>query len=93
MGAFNPVGFVIFAFSAIFTRIIWNWAANHARGSGIFASLLHASSNAVSLALIPQLLPPPAPDQLALSGLVLLGITMVMAVGLVILTRGKLGYR
>jgi len=92
MGAFNPAGFVIFAISAIFTRIIWSWAANHARGSGIFATLLHASSNAVSLALIPQLFPPPTPDQLALSGLILLGITLLMAVGLVIFTRGRLGY-
>jgi membrane protease YdiL (CAAX protease family) len=93
MGAFNPAGFVIFTFSAIFIRIIWNWAANHARGSGIFASLLHSSSNAVSLVLIPRLLPLPSPDQLALSGLVLLGITLVMAVGLIIVTRGRLGYQ
>ena len=92
MGAFSPVGFVIFIFSAIFTRVIWSWAANHARLSVIFASLLHASSNAVGFALIPQLLPPPTPEQLALSGLVLLATSMVMAVGLVIATRRRLGY-
>jgi len=93
MGAFNPAGFVTFTFSTIFTRIIWSWAANYARGSGVFASLLHASSNAVSLALIPQLFPAPTPDQLALSGLILLGMTLVLAVGLVVVTRGKLGYQ
>lgn len=93
MGAFNPMSFAVFTFSVIFTRIIWMWAANHARGSGIFASLLHASSNAVTLALIPAMFPAPAPEQLALSTLILLAILLVLALGLVIFTRGRLGYR
>lgn len=93
MGAFNPAGFVILTFQLIFFRIIWTWAANHARGSGIFATLLHASSNAASFALIPQLFPPPTPAQLALYGLILLGILLIIAVGLVIFTRGRLGYK
>jgi membrane protease YdiL (CAAX protease family) len=93
MGPFNPAIFAIFTVQLIFTRIIWTWAANHARGSGIAAMLLHASSNAVSLALLPQLFPPPTPDQLALSGLALLGVLLVTTVLLVIATRGRLGYR
>lgn len=93
MGAFNPINFAVFTLSVIFTRIIWMWAANHARGSGIFASLLHASGNAVTLALIPAMFPAPAPEQLTLSTLFLLAISLVLALGLVILTRGKLGYR
>lgn len=93
MGAFNPMNFTVFTFSVIFTRIIWMWAANHARGSGIFASMLHASSNAVTLSLIPAMFPTPTPEQLALSTLILLAISFVLALGLVILTHSRLGYR
>ena len=92
MGAFNPIGFIIFTLLAIFIRIIWSWATNHAQGSAVIAMLLHASGNAVSLALIPQLLPMPTPDQFAQSGMILLGILLVTATGLVVATRGRLSY-
>ncbi len=92
MGAFNPVGFIIFTLQVVLTRMIWTWATNHAQGSAVIAILLHASSNAVSLALIPQLLPAPTPDQLAQSGLILLGLLLVTAIVLVVVTRGRLGY-
>jgi membrane protease YdiL (CAAX protease family) len=92
MGAFNPVGFVIFTLSAIFTRIIWTWITNTSNGSGIVAILLHASSNAVSLALIPLLLPAPTPDQMAVSGLILLGASFLLAILILIFTHGGLSY-
>ncbi len=93
MGAFNPVSFIFTVLGSILARILWTWVTNNARGSGIAGILLHASSNAVSLALIPALLPAPTPGQLALSGLLLLGLMFLLA-GLVLLsTRGRLSYR
>lgn len=93
MGAFNPVNFVFFVLISIFVRIIWTWVTNHVRSSGIVAILLHASSNAVSLALIPNLLPAPTPDQMAISGLILLGLLSLLAVLLLIFARGRLSYQ
>lgn len=90
MGAFHPVNFIFFILSSIFIRIVWTWITNNAQGSGIAGILLHASSNAVSLALIPGLLPSPTPDQMALSGLFLLGFMLVLSVVLLLFTRGKL---
>ena len=92
MGAFNPVNFIFFVLTSIFVRVVWTWVTNHARGSGIVGILLHASSNAVSFALIPNLLPAPTPDQLATSGLVLLGLQLLFAVLLLVFTRGRLSY-
>ena len=93
MGAFNPVNFIFFVLSSIFIRIVWTWVTNNAQGSGITGVLLHASSNAVSLALIPNLLPAPSPDQMALSGLLLLGFMLVLSVVLLLFTRGRLSYK
>jgi uncharacterized protein len=93
MGAFNPVNFVFFILSSIFIRIVWSWITNHAQGSGIIGILLHASSNAVSLALIPNLLRTPTPDQMVLSGLFLLGLMLVLSVVLLLSTRGHLSYK
>lgn len=93
MGAFNPVNFIFFVLSSIFIRIVWTWIINNARGSGIAGILLHASSNAVSLALIPNLLPAPTPDQMAVSGLLLLALFLLSSVLLLIFTRGRLSYR
>jgi uncharacterized protein len=93
MGAFNPVNFLFFVLISIFVRIIWTWVTNNANGSGISGVLLHASSNAVSLALIPALLPTPTPEQLAISGLLVLGLLFPMAVLITLLTRGRLSYK
>ena len=92
MGSFNPVGFIFFVLQAVFTRIVWTFIVNKTNGSGIIAVLLHASSNAVGLALIPQLLPPPTPDQMAGSGLFLLGFLLLASILILIFTRGKLSY-
>lgn len=93
MGTFNPVNFVFFVLSSIFIRILWTWVTNNAQGSGIAGILLHASSNAVSLALIPNLLPAPSPNQMALSGLLLLGFMLLLSVVLLLSTRGQLSYK
>jgi uncharacterized protein len=93
MGAFNPVNFVFFVLSSIFIRIVWTWVTNNAQGSGIAGILLHASSNAVSLALIPNLLPVPTPDQMAISGLLLLGFMFLLSAVLLLFTRGRLSYK
>lgn len=94
MGAFNMFGFVIFMFIAISTRVIWTWITNSAKGSGLAGVLLHASSNAVSVGLIPLLLPTqqssPAED---LSGPILLGLLSLSAVLILIFTRGELSFR
>ena len=93
MGAFHPVNFIFFVLSSIFIRMVWTWVTNSAQGSGIIGILLHASSNAVSLALIPNLLPAPTPDQMAISGLLLLGFMFLLSVVLLLFTRGKLSYK
>jgi membrane protease YdiL (CAAX protease family) len=93
MGAFNPVNFIFFVLISIAIRIIWTWVTNNANGSGISGVLLHASSNAVSLALIPALLPMPTPEQMAVSGLLVLGLLFPMAVLISLLTRGRLAYK
>jgi len=92
MGAFNLVNFIFFVLISIFVRFLWTWVANHTKGSGIAAILLHASSNAVSLALIPNLLSAPTPDQMAISSLLLLGFLFLLAVLILIFTRGRLSY-
>jgi membrane protease YdiL (CAAX protease family) len=92
MGAFHPVNFIFFVLSGSFIRILWTWVTNNANSSGISGILLHASSNAVSLALIPNLLPIPTPNQLAISGLFLLGLSFLFAVAILLFTRGQLAY-
>ncbi len=93
MGSFNLVNFIFFVLLSIFVRIIWTWVTNRSNGSGIVGVLLHASSNAVSLALIPALLPTPTSDQLALSSLLLLGLLFIFALFILTSTRGRLSYR
>jgi membrane protease YdiL (CAAX protease family) len=93
MAAFNPVNFIFFMLSSILIRIVWTWVTNNAQGSGIAGVLLHASSNAVSLALIRGLLPTPTPDQIALSGLLLLGFLFLLSVVVLLFTRGQLSYQ
>ena len=93
MGAFNPVNFIFFVLVSIFIRIFWTWITNHAKGSGISGILLHASSNAVSFALIPGLLPTPTPEQMAGSGLIVLGLQFLLAALIIIFSRGRLAYQ
>ncbi len=93
MGAFNPINFAFFVLSSIFIRIVWTWVINNAHGSGIAGIFLHASSNAVSLALIPNLFPAPTPDQMAISGLLLLALFLISSILILIFTHGRLSYQ
>ncbi len=93
MGAFSPVNFIFFVLSSIFIRTVWTWVINNAYGSGIVGILLHASSNAVSLVLIPGLLPAPTRNQMAVSGLLLLGFMLLLSVVLLLFTHGQLSYK
>lgn len=93
MGSFNPVNFIFFVLSSIFIRIVWTWVTNSAQGSDIAGILLHASSNAVSLALIPNLLPVPTSDQMAVSSLFLLGFMFIISIVLLLVTHGQLSYQ
>jgi len=90
MGPFNPANFLFFMLSCVLTRVIWTWITNNAHGSGLSGVLLHASSNAVSLSLIPNLLPIPEPDQLAISGLFLFGCMLILTLLILVFTRGQL---
>ena len=93
MGAFNVFGFVIFMLIAICTRVIWTWITNSAKGSGLVGVLLHASSNAASVGLIPLLLPTAQLKQGDdLSGPILLGLLLLSTVLILIFTRGELSY-
>jgi membrane protease YdiL (CAAX protease family) len=94
MGAFNLFGFIIFMFIAICTRVIWTWVTNTAKESGIAGVLLHASSNAVSVGLIPLLLPAAQQNQADdSSGPILLGLLLLSAALTLIFTRGRLSYK
>jgi membrane protease YdiL (CAAX protease family) len=94
MGAFSIFGFAIFMFIAICTRVIWTWVTNNAKGSGISGVLLHASSNAVSVGLLPLLLPATQPNQADdSSGPILLGLLLLSAALILIFTRGRLSFR
>jgi hypothetical protein len=66
---------------------------NNAQGSGVAGILLHASSNTVSLALIPNLLPVPTSDQMAVSGLLLLGFMFLLSVVLLLFSHVRLSYK
>jgi len=93
MGTFKVFGFVIFMLIAICTRVIWTWITNSAKGSGLVGVLLHASSNAASVGLIPLLLPTAQLKQGDdLSGPILLGLLLLSTVLILIFTRGELSY-
>jgi hypothetical protein len=88
MGGFNPVGFVFFVLLTVLTRLIWTWVINRAQGSVLIAVLLHASSNANSLTLRPLIYPAAPPE----AGLVALAVTLLLAVAVLIGSRGRLAH-
>jgi len=88
MGGFSLFGFGFFAIFAICTRIIWNWMVNRTAGSVLIAILLHAATNTASLNLRPQLFPPAPPE----AGLIVTGLYLILVIGLIIATRGRLAY-
>jgi len=96
LGPFTPEKFLSFVLTAINSVFIFNWVFNNAQGSVLIAILMHASSNAASRLLeefIPQGVALPAPFQALSMGWINVIIFGLVAILLVILTRGRLGYR
>ena len=81
--------FVVFALALIGLRLIMQWVFNETRGSVLVAILVHASWNAFYSAALVQLFP--APSVLG-SYLNLTIASCALAVVIVALTRGRLGY-
>jgi membrane protease YdiL (CAAX protease family) len=86
--AFDPTVFVANTLAIVASTIVWTWLFNHAGGSVLFAMLIHATSNATS-ALIPQLIP----DIGGGNPWFVFQLMSIVALVLVVLTRGRLGYK
>lgn len=91
-GAISETGwdttlFIANSLAIILATVVWTWLFNGARGSILFAILIHATSNASS-ALVPQWLNVQTEDPWALAKI--FGVTVLL---LVLFTRGRLGYK
>jgi uncharacterized protein len=84
------VDFVVFALALIGLRLVIVWVFNNTRGSVLMAILVHASWNTFYSAALIQLFP--APSVLG-SYLNLTIAAVALALVLVAVTRGRLGYR
>jgi membrane protease YdiL (CAAX protease family) len=95
LGPFSLEKLTTFVLTAIGGVFLYNWVFNNARGSVLIAILMHASSNAASRLLeeiIPQevILQAQLPLSLEWINVIIFG---VVAIFLVIFTRGRLGYQ
>ncbi len=86
--AFNVVVFVL---ATTCLAIMYTWVFNNTEGSVLIAVLLHASFNASVTGILAPLFPAPILSDYGL--LPILGGFGALAVVLVALTRGRLGYR
>jgi membrane protease YdiL (CAAX protease family) len=96
LGPFSLEKLITFVLTAIGGVFLYNWVFNNARGSVLIAILMHASSNAASRTLeeiIPQEVNLPTPIQALTVEWINVIIFGLVAILLVILTRGKLGYQ
>jgi membrane protease YdiL (CAAX protease family) len=87
-GPFDPVAFLQNVFVIMAITIIWTWVFNNADQSILIAVLLHASGNAVS-ALMTQWIPD-FPQQAQYT---VLAFYLVIALTLVMATKGSLAYK
>jgi membrane protease YdiL (CAAX protease family) len=82
--------FVVFVLALIALRLIIMWVFNNTRGSVLMAILVHASWNTFYSAALVGLFPAPS----VLGSYLNLAIAAgALALVLVVLTRGRLGYR
>ncbi len=87
-------GLRVFALQALYTivvAVLFTWAYNRNRGSTLIVALFHAALN-TSYRLVAPLLP--ISDQLVLTRhiyMVMLAIVSLVAVVLIVVTRGRLG--
>jgi membrane protease YdiL (CAAX protease family) len=96
LGPFTMEKFIIFVLTAAAGTFIYTWVFNNTRGSVWIAMVMHAASNAAS-----QLITPLIQDDVVLpgwmevlaAGWINVIVFWLVAVGLVIFTRGTLGYR
>jgi uncharacterized protein len=96
LGPFSLEVFITFMLTVISGVFLYNWVFNNALGSVWIAILMHASSNAASRLLeelIPAQLVLPAPFDALSPGWINVIAYGVVAILLVIFTRGRLGYR
>jgi len=85
-GVFDPIVFGANSLAIIAASFIWTWLFNHAAGSILFATFVHAASNAMSANL------PRALDLQAPNPWFAFGVLGALAVLVIALTRGRLGY-
>jgi membrane protease YdiL (CAAX protease family) len=95
LGPFTLEGFIVFVLTAAAGTFIYTWVFNNTRGSVWMAMVLHASSNAASQ-LVSSLIPEDAAltgwRNVLASGWINVIVFSAVAVLLVLLTRGTLGY-
>jgi membrane protease YdiL (CAAX protease family) len=95
LGPFSIQGFITFVLTAAAGTFIYTWLFNNTRGSVWMAMVLHASSNAASQlvgSLIPADMPLTGWMKVLESGWLNVIVFSAMAILLVLLTRGRLGY-
>ena len=96
LGPFTVDGFLVFVLTAAAGTFIYTWVFNNTRGSVWIAMVMHAASNAASqlvTALIPEDVVLTGWMKLLADGWINVLVFGLVAFGLVILTRGTLGYR
>ena len=81
--------FPVFMLAVVSLAVIFTWIYNHTRGSIFIAILAHTSVNILEVLLIPRYL---TLDEISLHRALLTGVG-VLALLLLILTRGRLGYQ
>jgi membrane protease YdiL (CAAX protease family) len=87
-GPFDPVAFAANTCAIIVMTVVWTWLFNRTDGSVLFIMLVHGASNATS-GLFTQLLGNDGPSD----PWFIFKVVSIVAVLLILLTRGKLGYR
>lgn len=88
LGPFDLSEFTLNTAMTIATAIFFTWVFNHAKGSILIAVLIHASSNATQAWM--SVLIPDFPIEAAAK--MIQGSYFVLAVALIFLTNGRLGY-
>lgn len=97
LGPFAAGPFITFSLTAVVVTVLYTWVTNRAGGSALPAILLHASGNAAS-GLLNRLVPEDLPFEgwarvfVEDGWLAALGFAMVALV-LIAMTQGRLGYR
>jgi CAAX protease family protein len=87
-GGLSITSVAVFLLTVVAIAVLLTWVFNHTGGSLLLTMLVHSSVNAAQAALVNPLVPAAANSNL--SALVAFGL---VALALLILTRGRLGYQ